>query len=149
MKRFDVEIAVGIFVMLGFLSLTYLSLKLGSLNIFSEEGYAVIAEFNKTGGLKKGAPIEIAGVEIGKVNDVSLDKDTYQARVTMFIKPAIKLQEDAIASIKTKGLLGEKYIQISPGGSPTLLSGGGKLRETESAVDIEELISKYAFGDVE
>ncbi|MBF0539634.1 MAG: outer membrane lipid asymmetry maintenance protein MlaD [Nitrospirae bacterium] len=147
-KRFDTEILVGVFVVLGFLSLAYLSVKLGNLNILSENGYVVIAQFNKTGGLKKGAPIEIAGVEIGKVKDVSLDKDTYQANVTMFIKPEVKVQEDAIASIKTKGLLGEKYVQISPGGSPTLLSSGGKLRETESAIDIEELISKYAFGEV-
>ncbi|MBF0337932.1 MAG: outer membrane lipid asymmetry maintenance protein MlaD [Nitrospirae bacterium] len=148
MKRFDIEIAVGVFLVLGFLSLAYLSVSMGNLNILSEKGYVVIAEFNKTGGLKKGAPIEIAGVEIGKVKDVSLNKDTYQARVTMFIKPAVKIQEDAIASIKTKGLLGERYLQISPGGSPTLLSDGGKLRETESAIDIEELISKYAFGEV-
>ncbi|MBF0609285.1 MAG: outer membrane lipid asymmetry maintenance protein MlaD [Magnetococcales bacterium] len=148
MKRFDMEIAVGVFLVLGFLSLAYLSVSMGNLSILNEQGYVVIAEFNKTGGLKRGALIEIAGVEIGKVKDISLNKDTYQASVIMLIKPAVKIQEDAIASIKTKGLLGERYLQISPGGSPTLISDGGKLRETESAIDIEELISKYAFGEV-
>lgn len=142
------EIAVGVFLVLGFLSLAYLSVSMGNLSILNEQGYVVIAEFNKTGGLKRGALIEIAGVEIGKVKDISLNKDTYQASVIMLIKPAVKIQEDAIASIKTKGLLGERYLQISPGGSPTLISDGGKLRETESAIDIEELISKYAFGEV-
>ncbi|MBF0344596.1 MAG: outer membrane lipid asymmetry maintenance protein MlaD [Nitrospirae bacterium] len=148
MKKLDTEILVGVFLVLGFASIAYLSVKLGNLSIFGEEGYVVTADFNKTGGLKKGALIEIAGVEIGKVKAVSLDKDTYQARVAMLIKPTVKIQEDAIASVKTKGLLGEKYVQISPGGSSTLVSSGGKLRETESAVDIEELISKYAFGEV-
>ncbi|MEO5357957.1 MAG: outer membrane lipid asymmetry maintenance protein MlaD [Nitrospirae bacterium YQR-1] len=148
MKKFDVEVAVGFFLLLGILSLAYLSVKLGSMQFLGDKGYIVTASFTKTGGLKKGTTVEIAGVEIGKVKDIVLDDGTYQAKITMLIHSSVKITEDSIASIRTKGLLGEKYVQIAPGGSTTILADGGKIRETESAVDIEELISKYAFGDV-
>ncbi|QWR78633.1 outer membrane lipid asymmetry maintenance protein MlaD [Candidatus Magnetomonas plexicatena] len=148
MKRFDIETAVGFFLVLGILSMAYLSIKLGDVHFLDEKGYIVTASFTKTGGLKKGTTVEIAGVAVGKVSDITLDDKTYQAKVMMAIHKTVNISEDSIASIKTKGLLGEKYIQIAPGGSKTLLANGGKIRETESAVDIEELISKYAFGDV-
>ncbi|MBF0518830.1 MAG: outer membrane lipid asymmetry maintenance protein MlaD [Nitrospirae bacterium] len=148
MKRFDIEATVGLFLFLGILSMAYLSIKLGDVHFLAEKGYAVTASFAKTGGLKKGTSVEIAGVEVGKVSDITLDDKTYQAKVVMVIHKTVNISEDSIASVKTKGLLGEKYIQISPGGAKTILADGGKIRETESAVDIEELISKYAFGDV-
>ncbi len=148
MKKFNIEVLVGFFLLLGFLSIAYLSINLGKIQMFGQTGYNVYAKFEKTGGIKKGAAVEIGGVEIGKVNGVSLDPETYQAVLSLQINSDIKLQEDAIASIKTKGLLGEKYVQISPGASETLIKDKERLRETESAVDIEELISKYAFGDM-
>jgi len=147
MKKFDLEIAVGFFLLLGILSLAYISINLGKLEIMGKEGYTVYADFDKAGGIKPNAVVEMAGVEVGTVKGVSITED-YRARVTLSIDMSIKLQEDVIASIKTKGLIGEQYVQISPGGSDKLIANGGKIRETESAVDLEELISKYVFGKV-
>jgi phospholipid/cholesterol/gamma-HCH transport system substrate-binding protein len=145
-KKFDVELAVGVFVLLGILALAYMSVRLGKLEVTGSGGYTVYAEFTNAGGVKSGASIEIAGVEIGKVKSVSLSN--YSAKAELWINRDVVLQEDAIAAIKTKGLIGEKYIQVTPGGSERILSQGGKIRQTESAVDIEELVSKYVFGKV-
>ena len=147
MKKFNIELSVGFFLLLGILSLAYISINLGKLEIIGKEGYTVFAEFEKAGGIKPKAIVEIAGVEIGTVKSVSITND-YFARIELTINKNIKLQEDAIASIKTKGLIGEQYVQISPGGSDNIIPNGGKIRETESAIDIEELISKYVFGKV-
>ena len=147
MKKFNIEIAVGFFLLLGILSLAYISINLGKLEIVGKDGYTVFAEFEKAGGIKPKAVVEIAGVEVGTVKSVGINSD-YLAVVELSIDKNIKLQDDAIASIKTKGLIGEQYVQISPGGSDKLIANGGKLRETESAIDIEELISKYVFGQV-
>jgi len=147
MKKFDLEITVGFFVLLGILSIAYISINLGKLEIVGKEGYTVYAEFEKAGGIKPKAIVEVAGVEVGSVKSIQITSD-YLARVELTIDKGIKLQEDAIASIKTKGLIGEQYVQISPGGSDKMIQNGGKIRETESAIDMEELISKYVFGKV-
>jgi phospholipid/cholesterol/gamma-HCH transport system substrate-binding protein len=147
MKRFDLELATGFFVLVGILALGYISIKLGKLEIIGTEGYVIYASFEKSGGIKPGSVVEIAGVEVGKVKSVRLNED-YQAVVEMTIRKNVKIQDDAIASIKTKGLIGEKYIQITPGASEKIIAHGGRIRETESAVDLEELISKYVFGGV-
>ena len=147
MKKFDLEITVGFFVLLGILSIAYISINLGKLEIVGKEGYTVYAEFEKAGGIKPKAIVEVAGVEVGSVKSIQITSD-YLARVELTIDKAIKLREDAIASIKTKGLIGEQYLQISPGGSDKIIQNGGKIRETESAIDMEELISKYVFGKV-
>ena len=147
MKKFDLELTVGFFLLLGILSLAYISINLGKLEIVGRNAYIVYAEFEKAGGIKPKAVVEIAGVEIGTVKSVHITKD-YRAKVAIEIDKNIKLQEDSIASIKTKGLIGEQYVQISPGGSDKMIQNGGTIRETESAVDIEELISKYVFGKV-
>lgn len=147
MKKFDIELSAGFFLLLGILSLAYISINLGKLEIIGKEGYTVYAEFEKAGGIKPKAIVEMAGVEIGMVKSVHITSD-YLAKVELMIYKDIKLQEDAIASIKTKGLIGEQYIQISPGGSDIIIQNSGKIRETESAIDIEELISKYVFGKV-
>jgi phospholipid/cholesterol/gamma-HCH transport system substrate-binding protein len=144
--KVDKELAVGFFLLIGILSLIYMSVKLGRLEVLGGEGYLLYAEFEKAGGIKPGAVVEIAGVEIGKAKSIRLDN--YQALIEFKINKDVKIQEDAIASIKTKGLIGEKYVQITPGGSDKILANGGKIRETESAIDIEELISKYVFGKV-
>lgn len=146
MKKIDVELAVGFFLLLGILSLAYISIKLGRLELIGGGGYTVYAEFAKSGGIKEGSAVEIAGVEIGRVKSIRLAD--YEALIEFTIDEDVKIQEDAIASIKTKGLIGEKYVQISPGGSEEMIPPGGKIRETESAIDIEELLSKYAFGEV-
>jgi phospholipid/cholesterol/gamma-HCH transport system substrate-binding protein len=147
MKKFDLELAVGFFLLIGILCLAYISIKLGRLEVIGGKYYTLSADFNNDGGIKPGSSVEIAGVEVGRVKRVGLDKD-YQAIVELEIKENVKVQEDAIASIKTKGLIGERYVQITPGGSEKILSNGGKIRETESAIDVEEIISKYVFGKV-
>jgi phospholipid/cholesterol/gamma-HCH transport system substrate-binding protein len=146
MMQRRVEIGVGLFMLAGLLALGYLSVRLGQVDLFGTRGYIVYADFPTVGGLKAGAGVEIAGVPIGRVQSIGL-KD-YQARVTMQINDGVKLQDDAIVSIKTKGLIGEKFVQISPGGSEKTVPPGGRLSEVESPVDIEELISKYVFGKV-
>lgn len=146
MGRSRVELGVGIFVILGILGLAYLSINLGRVQFLGGGGYLVSADFPTVGGLKSGSSVEIAGVEIGRVEGIGLND--YQAHVQLRINHGVKLQEDSIASIKTKGLIGEKYIRISPGGSEKLIQPNGKIREVEAPVDLEELISKYVFGKV-
>jgi phospholipid/cholesterol/gamma-HCH transport system substrate-binding protein len=146
MARSRVELGVGIFVILGLLALGYLSIKLGRVEFLGGGGYMVSADFPTVGGLKSGSSVEIAGVEIGRVDHIGLND--YQAHVQLRIHQGVKLQEDSIASIKTKGLIGEKYIRINPGGSEKLIPPNGRIREVEAPVDLEELISKYVFGKV-
>lgn len=146
MERSKVNIAVGVFVVLGMLALGYLSIKLGRVTLLSTGGYLVVADFPSVGGLRSGASVEIAGVEVGRVESIGLAD--YQARVVLRMNSDVKLQEDAIASIKTKGLIGEKFIRISPGASEKLIPPNGRIREVEAPVDLEELISKYVFGKV-
>jgi phospholipid/cholesterol/gamma-HCH transport system substrate-binding protein len=146
MDRSRVNITVGIFMLLGILALGYLSIKLGRVSLFGTGGYIVTVDFPSVGGLKSGSAVEIAGVEIGRVESIGLAD--YQARVVLKVEPGVKLQEDSIASIKTKGLIGEKYIRISPGGSDKIIPPNGRIREVEAPVDFEELLSKYIFGKV-
>jgi len=146
MKKIDIETAVGFFLLIGIFSLAYISVKLGRLEVFGSKGYIIYAEFDQVGGLKPGASVEIAGVSIGKVTAIKLDK--YQALLTIEINEGVKLQDDSIASIKTQGLIGEKFVQVTPGGSEKYITAGGRLMDTESAIDIESLISKYVFGKV-
>ncbi|MGH7414854.1 MAG: outer membrane lipid asymmetry maintenance protein MlaD [Candidatus Rokuibacteriota bacterium] len=146
MKRSALDLGVGIFVLIGLLALGWLSVNLGRVDILGTRGYVVSADFPSVGGLKAGSSIEIAGVEIGRVDRILLED--YQARVVMVIQPDIKLSEDSIASIKTKGLIGERYVRISPGGSDKAIPPNGRIREVEPPVDIEELLSKYIFGKV-
>jgi len=146
MKKFDLELAVGLFIIAGMVCLGYLSIKLGKMEIIGEKGYEVYAVFSNAGGLKNGASVEIAGVDIGRVRGITLDN--YQARVVLNLPWKVKIQEDAIASVKTKGLIGEKYVEISPGASETLIKPGDRIQETQPAIDVEELISKYVFGKI-
>jgi len=143
----QINIAVGVFMILGILALGYLSIKLGRISLVGHTGYLVTADFTSTGGLKTGASVEIAGVEIGRVESIQLGPE-YQARVVLRVRKNVKLQDDSIASIKTKGLIGEKFVRISPGGSDKLIPPNGRIREVEAPVDLEELISKYIFGKV-
>src|SRR5918995_742732 len=146
MDRSKLHLGVGIFMLLGLLALGYLSVKLGRVSFLGGGGYVVTVDFPSVGGLKEGSTVEIAGVEIGRVEGIGLAD--YQARVTLRVNTDVKLQEDVIASIKTKGLIGEKYVRISPGGSDKIIGPNGKIREVEAPVDFEELLSKYIFGKV-
>lgn len=142
------EIAVGIFVLLGLVCLSYLTIKLGRMEIISDKGYQLSARFNSVSGLRVGADIELAGVPVGRVSAIQVDPIRAQAIVTLHFTNKLQLPEDTIASIKTSGLIGDKYVNIAPGGSDQTLASGAELHETESAVDLESLIGKYAFGGV-
>lgn len=147
MRKFDIEMTVGLFIIAGILCLGYLSIKLGRMEVLGSKGYEIYALFSNSGGLKTGSSVMIAGVDIGRVKSITLED--YQARVVVNLSEGIKIQEDAIASIKTKGLIGEKFIEISPGGSEKILTPGSRIRETQPPVDFEQLISKFVFGKVE
>ncbi|MDY0191325.1 MAG: outer membrane lipid asymmetry maintenance protein MlaD [Desulfuromonas sp.] len=145
MKRFNVEIVVGLFMLLGFGCFGYLSIKLGDVNLFGTKRYTVQARFGSVAGLKLGASVNIAGVEVGKVTKIGLDPVSYDALVSLEIDPQVELQDDSIASIRTAGMIGDRYVSISPGGAPSIIPPGGELVETESSINLEELISKYIF----
>jgi phospholipid/cholesterol/gamma-HCH transport system substrate-binding protein len=145
-KRSALDVGVGVFLLLGLAALAWLSIQLGRIELFGGGGYSVTADFPAAGGLKTGATVEIAGVRVGRVARITLAD--YKARVQLLIRPEVKLADDSIASIKTRGLIGEKFVQINPGGSDKLLGAGGRLTEVEAPVDLEEIISKYVFGGV-
>ena len=145
MRRFNLEIIVGLFMVAGFLCFAWLSIKLGDIEVFGPKSYSVSAKFGSVSGLKSGAIVEIAGVQVGKVTDISFDPKEYEAQVVMAINQGVVLQDDSIASVRTAGIIGDRYIDISPGGSNELIGDGGRIYETESAINLEELVSKYIF----
>ena len=150
MNSAKLELVVGIFMLIGILCLGYLSIKLGKMELIGGNNYRISARFDSVSGLKPGARIELAGVEIGTVERIGLSNASGdQAEVTMRIKDGIKITDDVIASVRTSGIIGDKFIKLKPGGSDQLLKNGGRIRETESAIDIEELVSKFIHGKVE
>ncbi|HMK53076.1 MAG TPA: outer membrane lipid asymmetry maintenance protein MlaD [Thermodesulfobacteriota bacterium] len=146
MKKFDLEFAVGLFIIAGVICLGYLSIKLGKMEIVGERGYEIYGIFTNVGGLKVGSSVEMAGVSVGQVKSIRLEN--YQANVVLNLTKGVKIQEDAIVSVKTKGLVGEKYVEITPGGSEKVILPGGRIRETQPPIEIEELISKFVFGKI-
>ncbi|MBE0596931.1 MAG: outer membrane lipid asymmetry maintenance protein MlaD [Desulfuromonadales bacterium] len=145
MRKFNVEIAVGIFLVIGFLSFAWLAVNLGDVKVFGKETYSITARFGSVSGLREGAVVQIAGVRIGQVTGITLDPEYYEAIVEMALDAGVAVQEDSIASIRTTGIIGEKYVNISPGGSPENLQAGGTIIETEPSISLEELISRYIF----
>lgn len=149
MEKRRIEAGVGIFVIIGILCVGYLTIKLGKMQWFGNDTYFISARFESVSGLKTGAYVEMAGVQIGLVDTISLEQKSKVALVKMKIKREITLSDDVIASIATSGLIGDKYIKLSPGGSEQILKPGDMITETESAVNLEELIGKYVFGGVD
>jgi len=145
-ERLSLELTVGLFMVFGILCLGYLSIKMGKIEVWGKPGYEVVAVFSDIGGLRNGSPVVVAGVDVGLVESISLVD--YEARVVLQINPGLEIHEDAVVSVKTRGLIGEKFIQISAGAAEAVIKPGGRIRQTESAVDIEALISKYAFGNL-
>lgn len=149
MKRSSIEISVGIFMFIGLVCVGYLTIHLGQVDWFGEDYYTVYARFASVSGLKAGAGVEIAGVKVGEIETISLDTKVQTAKVKLKIRKGITLTDDVIASIKTTGLIGDKYVMLSPGGSDRVLEEGDLITETEPAIDLESLISKYVFGSAE
>jgi len=150
MNIVKLEMTVGVFMLIGILCLGYISVKLGKMELLGGNYYTVSAGFDSVSGLKPGARVEIAGVEVGKVDKITLDTKTYdRALASLKIQSGVKIPDDVIASVRTSGIIGDKFIKLKPGGSDTYLKDNGKIHETESAIDIEELVSKFIHGKVE
>jgi len=150
MNSTKLELTVGIFMLIGILCLGYISIKLGKMELLGGNYYRVAAQFDSVSGLKQGARIEVAGVEVGAVERIALAKESSdRAEVTLKIKDGVNIPDDVIASVRTSGIIGDKFIMLKPGGSDRLLKDGSKIRETESAIDIEELVSKFIHGNVD
>jgi phospholipid/cholesterol/gamma-HCH transport system substrate-binding protein len=147
MERGKLELVVGLFVLVGVICLGYLAIKLGKLELVGGDYYELQAEFSSTSGLKNGASVEIAGVEVGRVKSIGLKDD--RAQVVLGIQDGVKLYDDAIASIKTRGIIGEKFMELSPGGAGELLKNGATIVDTESGIDLEQVISQFIHGSVE
>jgi phospholipid/cholesterol/gamma-HCH transport system substrate-binding protein len=148
MKKYTQETVVGIFVVIGLLAIAYMTVKLGNVGFLGEQSYSLYAKFSSVTGLKTGNPVNMLGLEIGRVQSFEMDQENLVAVVKLKINDGIKIYDDAIASIKTEGLIGDKFVSIDPGGGGDLLADGDIITDTESPTDIMELVSKYAFGDV-
>jgi len=148
MKKYEKETVVGIFVVVGLLCLGYMTVKLGKVSLFGDETYSLYARFSSVAGLRVGNSVDMVGLEVGRVAGFTMDQDDLVVLAELKIRKDVKVYDDAIASIKTAGLIGDKYVQIDPGGGGDLLKPGGTITETEAPVDIGDLISKYAFGEV-
>jgi len=145
MKKTNLEIVVGSFLLAGFISFSWLAVKMGDIDPFANETYPVTARFTSISGLKEGSTVELAGVVVGKVSRIELDPGEYEAVVHLNVDKTVELTDDSIASIRTAGIIGDKFIKLTPGGSEILLEAGDEISETESAISLEELVSKYIF----
>jgi phospholipid/cholesterol/gamma-HCH transport system substrate-binding protein len=148
MKKYSIETVVGIFMIVGLLCIVYMTVKLGKISLFGDDYYSLYANFGTVSGLRIGSPVEIDGIEVGRVEGLNIDQGKQVAVCELKIKKGIKIYDDAGASIKTAGLIGDKFVNIDPGGGGEILKPGGRITETNSPIDIEDLIGKYAFGDI-
>ncbi|MEO5347602.1 MAG: outer membrane lipid asymmetry maintenance protein MlaD [Magnetococcus sp. YQC-9] len=139
---------MGIFVLAGLAALAWLSVRLARMELVGSGHVPIYAQFTSVAGLKPGAAVEIAGVNVGRVDRIELNNTDFEARIRMLIQPEVAIQEDAIASVRTKGLIGDRYIIISPGGSTKILVANGQIRQTEPAINFEELISQFIHGSI-
>ena len=146
MKKSYLELWVGLFLALGVLCLGWMSIGIARRDFVHLRGYEVQAVFTRCNGLRDRSPVVIAGVEVGWVKRITLED--YEAKVVMLIQPGVVLQQDVIASVKTEGLIGEKYIELTPGAAVESIPPGGLIRNTTPALDIEELIAKLVHGTV-
>jgi len=143
-----IEMVVGAFVLAGIISISWMAVKLGQIGGLGTSGYAVEAIFGDAGGMRSGSDVMMAGVVIGRVGDVVVNDDS-EAKLTLMIDDGILITADAIASVRTKGIIGERYVRISQGGDDEMLQAGDEIEETESAINIEDLVSKYIFSSSE
>ena len=149
MKKNVYESIAGMFVFVGLIVLVYMTVSLGNISLFDDNFIVLKARFNTVTGLRVGNPIEMYGIEIGHVGELTIDDEVQMAMATLNIQKNTQIYSDAIASIKTAGLIGDKFISIDPGGSGKILNHNDLIINTESPVDINDLIGKYAFGSVD
>ena len=148
MRNKSADMLAGIFVIIGLVCMAYLAVKMGKMEVLGSDGYTIYARFSSIAGLRSGADIEIAGVRVGRVTGIGLDQTRDMALVSLRINSGVELYDDALASVRTSGLIGDKYILLSPGGSGEPLKDGDEISDTESALDIESMIGKFIFGKV-
>ena len=144
MKKISVEFIVGLFLIIGLSAVIYLSVVISGVSGFNSNGYRLMAKFENSSGLKRGASIEIAGVKVGEVDTITLDPESQESKIWLAIDNGVEIQDDAVASIRTAGIIGDKFIKISTGGGDILIDGD-EIIETEPSISIEELVSKYMF----
>ena len=149
MKQSTLELTTGLFVLLGLAAIAYLTLKLGTGALIGGDTYVIESRFANAGGIHSGCSVLLSGVNVGRVEGVRMDPSDYSALVTLRITSLLKLPTDSMASVKTSGLIGDKFIALSPGAEEISLKPGERITLTESAVDLESLISKMAFGSVD
>ncbi len=148
MNNRTIEFFVGCFVLMGIVAVLYLAIQVGSARFFGSDSYTLEARFSSASGVNPGSRVEIAGVRIGTVKNVTLS-DKFFAIVTLELPNTLELDDDTIASVKTAGLIGDRFINLSPGGSGFPLAAGDMIVDTESALDIESLISRFALGGID
>lgn len=147
-NKYKMEISVGVFVFITLLCVGYLTIQLGKMQFMGSNYYTINARFSNVAGLIEGNEIRISGVKVGKVLDIKLNKKIYRVNVKMGIQEDIKLSKDSSVAIKTSGLIGDKYLSITPGGSPKNLQPSDVIVDTRSPLMIREMIGKYVFGKV-
>jgi phospholipid/cholesterol/gamma-HCH transport system substrate-binding protein len=148
MKKYAMETTVGIFVVFGLLCIGYMTVKLGHVSLLGDNSYPLFADFTSVSGLRPGNPVDMMGIEVGRVERLTMNQKDQKAVVELRLQKGIKVYDDAVASIRTEGLIGDKYISIDPGGGGDLLKPGGTITETQPSIDITDIIGKYAFGEV-
>lgn len=148
MRKYSMETVVGVFVVIGLICVGYMTVKLGKVSLFGGDTYPLYARFTSVSGLRAGSSVEVYGIGVGSVTSLSIDWERQMAVVAMEIGKKVKVYDDGMATIKTSGLIGDKYVKIDPGGAGELLKPRGVITQTSVPADIEDLIGKYAFGDV-
>jgi phospholipid/cholesterol/gamma-HCH transport system substrate-binding protein len=148
MKKYSIETMVGIFMVIGFICVGYMTVKLGKVSFFGEDTYLLYGRFASVSGLRVGSSVEIYGIQVGSVTSLGLDSERQMGVVGMNINKGVKVYDDAAATIKSAGLIGDKYVKIDPGGAGIVLKPLGIITQTSVPADIEDLIGKYAFGDI-
>jgi phospholipid/cholesterol/gamma-HCH transport system substrate-binding protein len=147
MGKKGIETMVGVFVLLGIVGLVFLALKAANLGSFNAGStYSLSARFDNIGGLKRHAPVRSAGVTVGRVVSIELDRKTYQGVVRMEVDSQVQFPKDSSARILTAGLLGDQYIGVEPGADAKNLAAGDSIKDTQSAVVLESLISQFLFN---
>ena len=149
MKKLSIETVVGIFVVIGVICVGYMAVKLGKVSFLEENVYPLYARFTSVSGLRVGSAVEIYGIDMGTVKRLTIDPERQMALVEMEIRNSLKIYDDAQATVRTSGLIGDKYVKIDPGGAGEVLKAGGLIVQTSVPPEIEDLIGRFAFGSIQ
>jgi phospholipid/cholesterol/gamma-HCH transport system substrate-binding protein len=147
MKNLSLDFIVGLFVIAGITLLLYMSVNIGGASLSGAGHYSLVAKFENTSGLKEGAFVEVSGVRVGQAKSIRFDPEAFEAVVEIVLEDTVQVPEDSIASIRTAGIIGDRFIKITPGGSDIFLERGEEIIETEPSISLEELVSKYMFDN--